>query len=90
MLTLVRPILRELIAIVKSSLKKVLGKAYLTYLILYTTLTEIENIMNSHPLTYLNEDQFLESFTPNLRFMVIRCIVDAKVAISKMWIQVGN
>ena len=44
----------RLIAIVKSSLKKVLGKAYLTDLELYTMLTEIENIMNSRPLTYLN------------------------------------
>ena len=55
----------RLIAIVKSSLKKVLGKSYLTYFELYTTLSEIENIMNSRPLTYLNEDQFLESLTPN-------------------------
>ena len=54
-----------MIAIVKSSLKKVLGKSYLTYFELYTTLSEIENIMNSRPLTYLNEDQFLESLTPN-------------------------
>ena len=36
----------------------------LTYLELYM-LTEIKNIMNSRPLTYLNEDQFLESLTPN-------------------------
>ena len=54
-----------MIAIVKSSLKKVLEKAYLTYLELYTMLTVIENIMNSRPVTYLNEDQFIESLTPN-------------------------
>ena len=47
------------------TLEKVLGKVYLTYLELYTMLTDIENIMNSRPLTYLNEDQFLESLTPN-------------------------
>ena len=54
-----------MIAIVKSSLKKVFGKVYLTYLELYTMLTETKNIMNSRPLNYLNEDQFLKSLTPN-------------------------
>ena len=51
--------------IVILTLEKLLGKVYLTYLELYTTLTDIENIMNSRPLTYLNEDQFLKSLTPN-------------------------
>ena len=41
-----------LISIVKSSLKKVLWKAYLSYLELYTVLTEIENVLNSRPLTF--------------------------------------
>ena len=58
----------RLIAIVKSLLQKVLGKAYLTYLELHKTLPEIENIMNSHPLTHLNEDQFLESLTPKFTY----------------------
>ena len=45
----------QLISIVKSSLKKVHWKAYLSYLELYTELTEIKNVMNSRPLTYLSD-----------------------------------
>ena len=37
----------RLISIVKSSLKKVLWKAYLSYVELYIVLTEIENVLNS-------------------------------------------
>ena len=48
----------RLISIVKSSLKKVLWKAYLSYLKLYAVLTEIENVLNLRPLT------FCESLTP--------------------------
>ena len=54
----------RLISIVKSSLKKVLWKAYLSYLELYTVLTEIENVLNSRPLTYLSGETFCESLTP--------------------------
>ena len=54
----------RLISIVKSSLKKVLWKAYLSYLELYTVLTEIENVLNSRPLTYLSDEIFCESLTP--------------------------
>ena len=57
---------KRLIVVVKSPLKKVLGKVYLTYLELYATLTEIKNIMNFRPLTYFNEYQFSESLTPKL------------------------
>ena len=57
---------KRLIVVVKSPLKKVLGKVYLTYLELYVTLTEIKNIMNFRPLTYFNEYQFSESLTPKL------------------------
>ena len=53
----------RLISIVKSSLKKVLWKAYLSYLELYTVLTEIENVLNSRPLTYLSDESFCESLT---------------------------
>ena len=54
----------RLISIVKSSLKKVLWKAYLSHLELYTILTEIENVLNSQPLMYLWDEAFCESLTP--------------------------
>ena len=74
------------ITIVKSSLKKVLGKVYITYLELYM----IEIIMNSRPLTYLNKDQFLESLTPN--HLINGCSLYSRChgSIPKMWIQVTN
>ena len=53
-----------LISIVKSSLKKVLWKAYLSYLELYIVFTEVENVLNSRPLTYLSDESFCESLTP--------------------------
>ena len=46
--------------------------------------------MNYRPLTYLNEDQLLESLTPNHLIMDVPCIVDVMVATPKMWIQVAN
>ena len=56
----------RLITVVKFSLKKVLGNAYLTYLELYIMLTEIENIMNFSLLTYFDKYQFIESLTTKL------------------------
>ena len=49
--------------IVKSFLKKVLWKAYLSYLELFTVLKETENVLNSQPLTYLSDETFCESLT---------------------------
>ena len=40
----------RLISLVKSSLKKVLWKAYLSYLELYTLLTDIQNVLNLRSL----------------------------------------
>ena len=54
----------RLIPIVKSSLKRVLWKAYLSYLELYTVLAEKENVLDSRPLTYLSDETFCESLTP--------------------------
>ena len=48
-----------LIAIVKSSLKKVVGKALLNYNEMVTVVTEIEGCLNSRPLTYLNEENVM-------------------------------
>ena len=50
----------------KSCLKKTLGKASLTYDELSTVTTEIEAVLNSRPLTYVDSDDLEESFTPSL------------------------
>ena len=41
---------------VKEPLRKVLGNALLSYIELYTILTDIEAIVNSRPLTYIGDD----------------------------------
>ena len=52
-------------AIVKSSLKKVVGKALLNYNKMVRIVTEIEGCLNSRPLTYLNEENVYDLLTPN-------------------------
>ena len=52
------------IPIVKSSLKKVVGKALLNYNEMVTIITEIEGL-NSRRLTYLNEENVYDLLTPN-------------------------
>ena len=54
----------RLIAIVKSSLKKVVGKALLNYNEMVTIVTEIEGCLNSRPLTYLNEENVYDLLLP--------------------------
>ena len=54
-----------LITIVKSSLKKVVGKALLNYNEMVTVVTEIEGCLNSRPLTCLNEENVYDFLTPN-------------------------
>jgi hypothetical protein len=46
----------RLIAIVKNSLRKSIGKLCLTLCQLQTILTEIESVLNSRPLTYVGTD----------------------------------
>ena len=71
----------RLISIVKSSLKKVLWKAYLSYLELYTVLTEIENVLNSRSLTYLSDETFCESLTPFHMIYGNHSTVDVKLTL---------
>ena len=54
----------RLVGTVKSSLKKILGRARLSYDEIHTIICEIENVVNSRPLTYLDENNFDEPLTP--------------------------
>ena len=44
----------RLIGLTKSTLKKIIGRAYLSLETLQTVVTEIETIMNDRPLTYIS------------------------------------
>ena len=54
----------QLIRIIKEALKKVVGKAKLTYEEMETVLIEIEMVINCRPLTYLYKE-VKESLTPS-------------------------
>ena len=55
---------KRLVGTVKNSLKKILGKARLSYDEIHSIIYEIENVVNSRPLTYLDEYNFDEPLTP--------------------------
>ena len=49
----------------RSSAKKIIGQAKLSYDELLTALTEVEMILNSRPLTSMSKDDFEELRTPS-------------------------
>ena len=55
----------RLIRIVKSTLRKVLGKSRLNYEELSTIITEVEGVINTRPLTYLYDDDDITAITPS-------------------------
>ena len=55
----------RLIGIVKTCIKKVVSRARLSYEELNTIIIEIEGVLNTRPLTHINEDDYSESLTPN-------------------------
>ena len=57
-------IFERLIKSVKTCLKKVIGRARLTYNELLTAIVECETIINSHPLTLVYSDDLEEPLTP--------------------------
>ena len=55
----------RLIRVLKGCLYKTVGRGKLTYFEMLTTLSNIENAMNSRPLTYRASNRELEYITPN-------------------------
>lgn len=55
----------RMVQLVKRSLRKVLGKAQLSYEELETVLIEVEGVLNSRPLTYVYSDTTEEPLTPS-------------------------
>ena len=49
---------------IENTLKKVVGVRLLDYEQLNTVLVEIENVIKSRPLTYMNDENLDESLTP--------------------------
>ena len=49
----------------KRCLRKVLGRALLTYEELETVLIEAEGVINDRPITYIDTDSTEEPLTPN-------------------------
>ena len=49
---------------IKNTLKEVVVISSLDYKQLNTVLVQIENVMNAHPLTYMNDENLDESLTP--------------------------
>ena len=54
-----------LMAILKSALRKIVGSGKLNFEELHTVLVQIENMMNTRPLTYLSEENCDEHITPS-------------------------
>ena len=59
----------RLIRSLKRVLRKLLRNAHLTYEELLTVLSEVEGILNSRPLTYLDSENFEEPLTPSHLFL---------------------
>ena len=55
----------RLVEMTKRCLKKIIGKARLSYDELLTVATEVEVILNSRPLTYVQSDDIEEVLTPS-------------------------
>ena len=55
----------RLIRVLKSCLFKTVGRAKLTYFELLTSLSNIQNVINSRPLTYRSSENDLDVISPN-------------------------
>ena len=55
----------RLVGITKIALKKTIGKLYLTHTQLQTIITEVEAVINSRPLVYVDDDSENQIIMPN-------------------------
>ena len=55
----------RLTGIIKSSLRKTLDKAKISYVEMCNIISEVEDNMNNRPLTHLNEENVKELLRPN-------------------------
>ena len=62
---LVGGLYERLIGIIKTSLKKTLDKAKISYVQMCTIISEVEGNMNNRSLTHLNEETVKEILRPN-------------------------
>ncbi|KAG0430586.1 hypothetical protein DMUE_5647, partial [Dictyocoela muelleri] len=62
----------RMIKVVKSCMYKVIGRSKLTYFELLTNLSNIQNAINSRPLTYVSNSDNLQPITPN-SFLKLHC-----------------
>ena len=53
------------VGITKAALKGTIGKLHLTHTQLQTIITEVEAVINSRPLVYVDDDLENEIITPN-------------------------
>src|ERR1700755_3131846 len=63
---------KKMIKVVKSCMYKVIGCSKLTYSELLTNLSNIQNAINSRPLTYVSNSDNLQPITPNY-FLKLHC-----------------
>ena len=56
---------KQMVQVVKRSLRKLLSKSKLTYEELLTVICEIESVVNSRPLCYVYDDSIEEVITPS-------------------------
>ena len=58
-------VFERMIGVTKRSLRKVLGRACVTYEELETILVEVESIINDRPISYIDTSDTSEALTPN-------------------------
>ncbi|KAL5457182.1 hypothetical protein EMCRGX_G034427 [Ephydatia muelleri] len=73
----------RLIQSVKRCLRKVIGRAKLSYDELMTTLVEVEATLNSRPISYLSSEDFEEPLTPSHLLIGRRVITLPDVVVTR-------